>query len=110
MTKVGRNGPTFSPLRLYFLTYLYRKRMAIKSDVLRSGACVPEEESILRRLVRDESGQDLIEYALLSLFIGVCAVLAVVKTPPAIATASGNWNTNVHSISSSTPDPGGGGF
>jgi Flp pilus assembly pilin Flp len=33
-------------------------------------------ESLLRRLVRDDRGQDLVEYALLTAFFGLCALAA----------------------------------
>lgn len=82
--------------------------MNSRFQLIRYGVAT-EQASILAKFLRDESGQDLIEYALLSLFIGVCAVLAVVNIPPAIANAYSNWNANVQSISSCTPDPGGGG-
>jgi len=60
------------------------------------------------RLIREETGQDLIEYALLSAFIGVCAVAAWVNIPPAISAAYQAWDANVQGLSSCTPDPGGG--
>jgi Flp pilus assembly pilin Flp len=63
---------------------------------------------MLLRLIKDDRGQDLIEYALLSAFIGVCAVAAWINIPPAIAQAYLNWDTNVQDLSSCTPDPGGG--
>lgn len=65
--------------------------------------------TMLRRFVREESGQDVIEYALLCAFIGVCAVAAWINIPPAIAAAYNAWDNNVQGLSSCTPDPGGGG-
>ena len=65
--------------------------------------------SCLRELVVSEDGQDLIEYALLSAFIGVCAILAWQNIPPAIAGAYNSWDGSVQNLSSCTPDPGGGG-
>lgn len=64
---------------------------------------------ILRRFLTDDEGADIIEYALLSAFIGVCAVAAWTSIPPRIAAAYMNWDTSVQSLSSCTPDPGGGG-
>jgi Flp pilus assembly pilin Flp len=61
------------------------------------------------RFLQDDSGQDIIEYALLSAFIGVCAVLAWTNIPPKIATAYSNWDTSLQTLSECTPDPGGGG-
>ena len=65
--------------------------------------------SIARRFFGDESGQDVIEYALLALFIGVCAVAAWQSIPSKIFNAYSNWDTGVQNISACTPDPGGGG-
>ena len=61
------------------------------------------------RLLRDDDGQDLIEYALLAAFVGVCAVAAWINIPPAIAAAYANWDAGVQGLSACTPDPGGGG-
>jgi Flp pilus assembly pilin Flp len=64
---------------------------------------------MLLRFIRDDEGQDLIEYALLSAFIGVCAVVAWTNIPPKIAAAYANWDANAQTVSQCTPDPGGGG-
>ena len=66
-------------------------------------------KTIVRRFLTENDGADLIEYALLSAFIGVCAVAAWINIPPHIATAYTNWDAGVQTISSCTPDPGGGG-
>jgi Flp pilus assembly pilin Flp len=60
-------------------------------------------------LFAEEHGADLIEYALLSAFIGVCAVASWMTVPQLIAAAYNAWDTNVQNISACTPDPGGGG-
>jgi Flp pilus assembly pilin Flp len=71
---------------------------------------LPRIRRIVRpRLMLEDSGQDLIEYALLSGLIGVVCVLAWTNIPPAIGAAYMAWDTNVQSLSSCTPDPGGGG-
>lgn len=57
----------------------------------------------------DESGQDLIEYALLSAFIGVCAIAVWNNIPTSIAAVYGSWDGSVQNLSSCTPNPGGGG-
>ena len=64
---------------------------------------------MLDRFFRQDDGQDLIEYALLSAFIGICAVAAWMNVPQAIASAYGNWDSSVQNLSSCTPNPGGGG-
>lgn len=66
-------------------------------------------QALVRRFVADDDGQDLIEYALLSAFIGVCCVLVWVNIRGAIGNVYGRWDTNVQNLSSCTPDPGGGG-
>ena len=63
----------------------------------------------LQRFIQDDTGQDIIEYALLSAFIGVAAVAAWVNIPPAIADAYVRWDADVQDLSKCTPDPGGGG-
>jgi Flp pilus assembly pilin Flp len=63
----------------------------------------------LRAFVVDERGQDLIEYGLLSGFIGVCAVLVWANFPGILAGVYGSWDSSVQNLSSCTPDPGGGG-
>ena len=65
-------------------------------------------KQLLWRLVADDDGQDLIEYGLLSAFIGICAA-APANIPPHIAAAYTNWDTTVQNLSACTPDPGGGG-
>ena len=40
---------------------------------------------IIRRLVRDESGQDLIEYGLLALFVSIVAIVTLKLIAPLIA-------------------------
>lgn len=74
-------------------------------------SCAPVP-GIFLRFIREDGGQDLIEYALLGAFIGVCAVTAWINIPPKIKLAYGNWDSNVQSLSSCTKDPvvaGGGG-
>ncbi len=66
-------------------------------------------ETMLRRLLVDDGGQDLIEYALLSAFIGVCCGLVWPNIRAAIGAAFTGWDTNVQALSSCRPDPGGGG-
>jgi Flp pilus assembly pilin Flp len=66
-------------------------------------------KSTALRFFKDESGQDLIEYGLLALFIGVCAVAAWQSIPTKIMNAYLGWDNGVQNISACTPDPGGGG-
>ena len=63
----------------------------------------------LRRFATEDSGQDLIEYALLSAFIGVSAVTVWINMSPKIALAYAGWDSSVQDLSTCTPNPGGGG-
>jgi len=65
--------------------------------------------AIMSRFVRDEQGQDLIEYALLSALIGIVGILAWTSIASAIGVSFGSWDTGVQTLSACTPDPGGGG-
>ena len=64
---------------------------------------------LLARLACEECGQDVIEYALLSAFIGIVGILAWQNIGVGIANAYVGWDTGVQGLSSCTPDPGGGG-
>ena len=58
------------------------------------------------RLVRDDAGQDLIEYALLTTVVALSVIGVFDLLVNAIATAYGAWNTSANNIWA-TPDPGG---
>ena len=47
------------------------------------------------RLMRDESGQDLIEYALLAGFISLVAVVAITNVGSGVNTVYGNVNAQI---------------
>ena len=51
-----------------------------------------------RRLIDDESGQDLIEYALLTTFVGLVAAATWNLTGAAIRTVYTSWDTSVNSV------------
>ena len=65
--------------------------------------------TLLRRLLTDDEGQDLIEYALLSALIGIVCMLAWNNIRLAMGTTYAGWDTGAQGISACTPDPGGGG-
>jgi Flp pilus assembly pilin Flp len=56
------------------------------------------------RLFRDEAGQDLIEYALLTTVIGLAVVAVFDSLRGSIGFVYGTWNTNVNAIWE-TPNP-----
>jgi Flp pilus assembly pilin Flp len=60
---------------------------------------------LFARLLHDDSGQDVIEYALLSALIGVVGILIWQNIGVSIRDAYQGWDTGVQSISSCTPDP-----
>ena len=64
--------------------------------------------SIVRRLLADDAGQDLVEYALLTAAIGLAGAAIFPVLLSSIATAYTNWGGNVNSIWV-PPAPSGGG-
>jgi Flp pilus assembly pilin Flp len=52
----------------------------------------------VRRFVRDKSGQDLVEYALLVALVGVVAAAAMPTIETALSTAYSLWNTNTQDL------------
>lgn len=64
---------------------------------------------MLRLFISDDRGQDLIEYALLSAFIGICCVVVWENIEDLIATVYANRDASIQGLSECTPDPGGGG-
>ena len=60
-------------------------------------------------LLREECGQDIIEYALLGAFIGTVGIVIWQNIGIGIRDAYFGWDTGVQSVSACTPDPGGGG-
>jgi len=65
--------------------------------------------TMILRFFREDSGADLIEYALLSATIGLCALAAWNLIPGKMLAAYVGWDAGVQNLSSCTPDPGGGG-
>ena len=57
---------------------------------------------LIHRFVRDDEGQDLIEYALLAGFISLVAVVAITQVGTGVNAVYGNVNNQVQAI------PGGG--
>jgi Flp pilus assembly pilin Flp len=64
---------------------------------------------MLVRFLLDESGQDVIEYALLTAFIGFAGMFVWTNIMTTIGTKYSGWDTGVQNLSACTPDPGGAG-
>ena len=62
--------------------------------------------TLLRQLIRDDGGQDLIEYALLTGAIGIVGVAAWNAVGGGIGTAYTGWDTGVQNIWEA-PNPAG---
>jgi Flp pilus assembly pilin Flp len=59
---------------------------------------------LLARLLVEESGQDLIEYALLATFVGLAGAVGLGLIRPAINGTYVSWNTSMNSLWE-PPDP-----
>lgn len=59
-----------------------------------------EMKNLFARFVREEDGQDLIEYALLAGFISLVAVVAITNVGTGVNNVYGNLNNQVASIPS----------
>jgi Flp pilus assembly pilin Flp len=64
---------------------------------------------LIVRFLREECGQDIIEYALLGAFIGTVGIVAWQNIGVGIANHYSGWDAGVQNLSACTPDPGGGG-
>jgi Flp pilus assembly pilin Flp len=62
-----------------------------------------------RRLAADESGQDIVEYALLGALIGIASILIWQQLGTTVFNVYTAADTGVQNASACTPDPGGGG-
>jgi Flp pilus assembly pilin Flp len=64
---------------------------------------------MLRQAVADDSGQDVVEYALLGAIVGVASVLTWKLLATTVGDVYGAADTDVQGVSACTPDPGGAG-
>jgi Flp pilus assembly pilin Flp len=53
---------------------------------------------LLRQLARDDGGQDLLEYALLTGIIAIAGILLFPTIRSSMASAYQNWNNNAQNI------------
>jgi Flp pilus assembly pilin Flp len=66
---------------------------------------VPKMSELVQRLWAEESGQDLIEYALLASFLGFACVTVFDQLRTAIGNTYQSWNTGNNNLWS-PPNPG----
>ena len=64
---------------------------------------------LLRRAITDDSGQDVIEYALLGAIVGIASVVTWKALATAVGDVYGAANADVQNVSACTPNPGGSG-
>jgi len=57
----------------------------------------------------DESGQDIVEYALLAALVGIFSIVTWQGVAGSVGVLYNSANTGVQGLSACTPDPGGGG-
>jgi Flp pilus assembly pilin Flp len=62
----------------------------------------------VRRLLHDEDGQDVVEYALLTAFLGLCALTAWTSLQSALGANYTGTTTGVQSLWEPPPPSGGG--
>jgi pilus assembly protein Flp/PilA len=65
--------------------------------------------AMFRRFIAEESGQDIVEYALLAALVGIASILTWQGVAGSVGTLYTSANTGVQNLSACTPDPGGGG-
>jgi len=63
--------------------------------------------SLLRRLARDDGGQDIVEYALLAAFVGLAGIVGISAIGTALAAAYAGWDAASQDLWI-MPPPGGG--
>ncbi len=65
--------------------------------------------ALIDRLLHEDDGQDILEYALLGAFIGTVGILIWQSIGTGVLNAYTGWDSGVQTLSKCTPDPGGGG-
>ena len=68
-----------------------------------------ESVALLRRAIADDSGQDVVEYALLAALVGIASVLTLALLATTVGDVYTAADSDVQGVSACTPDPGGGG-
>ena len=55
-------------------------------------------QAVIARLIRDENGQDLVEYALLTVFVAIVGAMSFDILEGAIGSAYEQWDTNEQNL------------
>ena len=64
---------------------------------------------MFKRLIWEDAGQDIVEYALLGALIGIAAILTWQQIAASVGVVYGEADVAQQGLSACTPDPGGGG-
>jgi Flp pilus assembly pilin Flp len=64
---------------------------------------------MFHRFICDDTGQDVVEYALLGALIGIAAILTWQQLAATVGAVYGEADVAQQGLSACTPDPGGGG-
>jgi Flp pilus assembly pilin Flp len=64
---------------------------------------------MLRKFIREDTGQDVVEYALLGAIVGIAAILTWQQLAATVGDVYGGADAAQQGLSACTPDPGGGG-
>ena len=68
-----------------------------------------ELRALWRQAIADDSGQDVVEYALLGAIVGVGSIVAWQLLATTVGNVYSAADSSVQSVSACTPNPGGGG-
>ena len=69
-------------------------------------------QRLFKRFVSEDSGQDIVEYALLAALVGITAIATWQLVEDGVGTVYGDRTSTagpIQTLSGCTPDPGGGG-
>ena len=64
---------------------------------------------MLQRLIADDSGEDIVESALLGAIVGIASIVTWKLLATAVGNVYGAADADVQNVSACTPNPGGGG-
>jgi len=65
--------------------------------------------NMLRQSLSNESGQDIVEYALLGAIVAIASIVTWQLLVTTVGDVYGAANSSVQGVSACTPNPGGGG-